>query len=114
MPYALNATRTESPVSPSLAETRWLVAANLLALFAAGGLIVWYLMLNNAATARGFAIRALERQVAELNEQRKTLDIQAATAASLKGVEGRMQAMGFVPVEGVDYIEGVAGAVAVR
>jgi hypothetical protein len=90
------------------------VAVNV-ALMAVGiALFVGYLLMNNAASTKGFAIREVERTIAELEDERKRLDMETVTAQSLQKVEDGVASLGMVQVRDVDYLNAAPPSVAVK
>ncbi len=85
-----------------------LIALGVIALFAG------YLVLNNSATEKGFAIRSMERRINELQNQRQKLDLSVVTDESMDSLDGKIQGLGLVPVTDVDYLNSGTGAVAIR
>ncbi len=73
-----------------------------------------YLVLNNRATEKGFAIRTMEKRIVELQDERQKLDLSVVTDESMDSLDGKIQGLGLVPVTSVDYVNGSSGIVAVR
>ncbi len=88
--------------------------ANVLLMVCTVALGVGYVVLNNTSSTKGFAIRALEQRVTDLEERNKALNLEAVTAQSLKDIESKVSNLGFVPVTQVDYLTVSDGAVAVK
>lgn len=75
---------------------------------------VCYLALNNQAAQKGFAVRTLEKRIAELEDRRQKLDLEVVAEQSMDAIDAKIQGLGLVPVAAVDYVTGSSGAVAVR
>jgi hypothetical protein len=86
----------------------------LLAVFAAlvAGFGAGYLAQVNAASTKGYEIRALEREIAELKEEGERIELKVAQEQSVQAVETKVKGMGMVPTEQVDYVMAVAPQVA--
>jgi hypothetical protein len=84
--------------------------------FAALGiaLFVGYLLMNNAASTKGFAIREAERAITALEDEQKRLDMDTVTAQSLRKVEEGVASLGMVQVRDVDYLSSAPPSVAVK
>ncbi len=87
---------------------------NVLVLVLTIALFVGYLAMNNQAAANGFTIKAIERRIADLEERRRQLDLDVLGRQSMSNVESQVKGLGFVPVDGVDFLTAVGGAVAVK
>ncbi|MFH1047178.1 MAG: hypothetical protein V1738_02645 [Patescibacteria group bacterium] len=77
-------------------------------------LFVGYLVLNNQATASGFAVRDLEKQIAVLRDEADRLDLQVVAMQAMNNVEQQVGELGFVPVENLNYISAAPAIVAVK
>jgi len=75
---------------------------------------VGYLALNNQAAAKGFAMRAVEKRIAELEDRRQKLDLQVVAGQSMDAIDAKIKGLGLVPVAAVDYVTGASGVVAVK
>ena len=78
------------------------------------GLFVGYLVLNNQATASGFTVRGLEKQIAELRDEGDTLSLQVVAMQAMDNVERQVGELGFVPVTNLEYISSAPSMVAVK
>ncbi|GEM_PF-3393150 len=63
-----------------------------------------YLMQINAASTKGYEIRALEREIAELKEESERIELKVAQEQSVRQVEEKVKSMGMVPTPSVDYV----------
>ena len=91
-------------------QRRWLAVINLLLMLAAVGLFVAYLWLNNQTAAHGFTIRGLEQQISDLRDDQRRMDMEVLSRRAMGSVEARVQGLGFVPVNELDYlIAGTSG-----
>jgi len=93
---------------------RGVFALNILLSSVAVGLFMGYLVLNNQAAASGFAVRDLEKQIAELRDEADRLDLQVVTMQAMSSVERQVGELGFVPVDNLDYISSAPAIVAVK
>ncbi|HTM68676.1 MAG TPA: hypothetical protein VL426_05230 [Candidatus Binatia bacterium] len=75
---------------------------------------VGYLVVNDRAAQKGFAVRALEKRIAELEDRQQKLDLQVVAEQSMDAIDAKIQGLGLVPVAAVDYVVGGSGAVAVK
>ncbi|HJV32523.1 MAG TPA: hypothetical protein VJ694_00695 [Patescibacteria group bacterium] len=71
----------------------------LVAVFGAG-----YLMQINAASTKGYAIRDLEHEIADLKEQGERIELKVAKEQSVQAVETKVKEMGMVPTPDVEYV----------
>jgi hypothetical protein len=105
-------------VSPSnwaaAGNKRWLALLNLALAAAAISFAVGYLWLNNQTAAYGFEIRGYEKQISELQDAKRRLDLEVLTRRSMINIESRVESLGFVPVEQVDYLVAGPSGVALR
>jgi type VI protein secretion system component VasF len=92
----------------------WVAVTNGLFLVAGIGLFVGYLCLCTVSSENGFRLRDAGRRLATLTEQRERQAMAMLSAQSLGNVDREAQAMGFVPVQKVQYVNAAAGAVAMR
>jgi len=77
-------------------------------------LFVGYLALNNQSSTYGFRLGVIERRIADLQEQRKRLDLEILGRQTMGNIESQVRELGFVPVAKVEYLNGAAGAVALN
>ena len=87
---------------------------NSLLLAAIVAAFVGYLALNNQVAQKGFAVRTLEKRIAELEDRRQKLDLQVVAEQSMDAIDAKIQGLGLVPVGSVDYVTGSSGVVAVK
>ncbi|MDD5251913.1 MAG: hypothetical protein PHT12_04755 [Patescibacteria group bacterium] len=87
---------------------------NILLIILTALLFVGYIAVNNSAAEDGFKVRALEKRMAELQNQKRQLDMDMLNRQAMETVEARAQELGFVPVSQVDYLTTGQGAVAMR
>lgn len=87
---------------------------NMVILVAWVALFAGYLAISNQATANGFTIKAIEQRMADLEDQRRRLDLDVLGKQSMGNVVSQVQGLGFVPVQGIDYLTAVGGPVAVK
>lgn len=102
------AAATRAPLVRDLRLVNVLLIAGALSFF------VGYLILNTQAAAKGFAIRAIEKRIGELEDQRQRLDLEVVAVRSMENLSGRVRDLGLVPVQSVDYVSGGPGTVAIK
>jgi hypothetical protein len=93
---------------------RDLRALNVLLALAVISAFVGYLVVNNQATAKGFAIRSLEKRIAQLEDRYQSLSIDVVSGQSMETIDSRIKGLGLVPVASVQYVTAAGGAVAVK
>ena len=87
---------------------------NVLLALAVISAFVGYLVVNNQATAKGFAIRTLEKRIVELGDRNQALSLQVVSEQSMETIDTRIKGLGLVPVASVQYVTAAGGAVAVK
>jgi len=65
---------------------------------------VGYLMQINAASSKGYQIRALEKEISELKENGERIELKVAQEQSVQAVETKVKEMGMVPTPQLDYV----------
>ena len=98
----------------ALGNRRWLAACNLLLAALGVGLFCGYLWLNNRTSAYGFAIHDLDKKIEKLQDEKRRLDLDVLSRRAMDSVEARVTDLGFVPVDGVDYIVTGGSGVAMK
>lgn len=73
-----------------------------------------YVFLTNHTAAEGFAIKSLEKEIAQIQKNNQKLELQAADLRSLSAVDQTSVALGLVPTDSFEYVAPTSGAVAVR
>lgn len=68
-------------------------------------LLVLHLVQINSFSTKGYEIKQRQREVTQLKEQAKKLEIQAAQLQSIQRVQGDQVILNMVPVTGVSYIQ---------
>lgn len=66
----------------------------------------WYVGQTNTLSAKGFALRDLEKQLSQLQSENRRLDAELAEQQSLRNLEARMHEVNLVPVGQVEYAAG--------
>lgn len=66
----------------------------------------WYVAQTNALSAKGFALRDLEKQLTELQIENRRLGVELAELQSLRSLETRLATINLVPVGQVEYVAG--------
>lgn len=75
---------------------------------------IGYLVQVNATSSKGFQIRTLQSRIADLKEQDDTLELKVAQEQAVASVEQKVQAMGMVPADQVEYVSAPEPNVAMR
>lgn len=65
---------------------------------------VLYVLQVNSLSTRGYEVKNLEQRMAELKEQNKRLEIEAASLRSIQNIEDDLQALNLVPSTHIEYI----------
>lgn len=63
-----------------------------------------YVFETSAATVNGYEIHSLEKKIARLKADVKSLEIEAVSYQSLASVEKRLSVAGMVPADNVAYV----------
>lgn len=71
----------------------------------------WYVGQTNTLSAKGFALRDLEKQLNDLQSENRRLDVELAEKQSLRSLELRLHEVNLVPVGQVEYAAGTTLAV---
>ena len=113
--YSQTNERRYLPLSRQRTWQLWdLRSLNVLVLVATVAMFVGYLAMNNQAAANGFTIKSIEKKIADLEERKRQLDLDVLGRQSMSNVESQVKGLGYVPVENVDFLTAVGGAVAVK
>jgi hypothetical protein len=78
------------------------------------GFFVGYLVQVNATSSKGFQIRTLQNRISELKETGDKMELKVAQEQSVASVEQKVQAMGMVPAQQVQYVAAPSDGVAMR
>lgn len=111
-------TRTTDPLRPGhhwwhrlkISTQKFAVLLSLGAIVSGFG----YVLLTNRTAAQGFAIKTLQRDIAELQANNQKLELTAADLRSLTAVEATSTQLGLVPADSFQYLPASTGAVAVK
>jgi hypothetical protein len=76
------------------------------------GCIGFYIFLVNAGAPKSFALQNLSRQLTRLQETTSALDDQLVELGSMSQIKARVEGLGYVPVDQVEYIDLTPAAVA--
>lgn len=71
-------------------------------------LLVLHLVQINSFSTKGYEIKQRQKEVVQLKEQAKRLEIQSAQLQSIQRVHGDPVILNMVPVTGVSYIQTTA------
>lgn len=96
---------------------RWKLSTQKFAILLSAGAIVagfGYVFLTNHTASQGFAIKNLERDIAQLQAKNQKLELQAADLRSLSVVEATSAQLGLIPADGFRYLPPTTGVVAAR
>jgi len=96
------------PVGRKLSEagkTAW----SLLILGITLGCFGVYIFEVNAAASRGFHLRVLEKRLEALQENVSVLENQSAQTQTLHSLEERVKALGYVPVDHMEFLDSHTG-----
>jgi len=72
-----------------------------------------YLTQVNASAVKGYIIRDLEIKKEKLTRQNKKLELTSQALQSVSGVSTKIQELGMVNVDDIDYLQAPGGEVAV-
>jgi len=113
--YFQNTDKRFLPLSRQRTWQLWdLRSLNVLIMAVTVAMFVGYLAMNNQAAANGFAIKDIEKKIADMQEQRRQLDLDVLGRQAMSNVDSQVKNLGFVPVQNVDFLTAVGGAVAVK
>jgi cell division protein FtsL len=73
-----------------------------------------YLVQVNRATTKGYQIRDLEKRINLIEESNQKAQLEIAELQSLDSIEERMETLGMVPVDRMQYVKVPGTSVAVR
>lgn len=99
---------------PRCAARPWLAGAVFGFAVLAASLAAGYLAQVNAVSGKSERMRGLEREIAELKEEREKLELMVATERSMRSVEERVKTLGMVPAAEIEYVAPTAPVVAKR
>ncbi len=71
-------------------------------------MLLVYLVQVNSYSTKGFEIKSLERQISQLKEEQKQLQIQSAELQSFQRIQGDNAVVNMVPVSTISYIQTTA------
>ncbi len=75
---------------------------------------VGYSVATSNVSTKGYEMKVVERQIAELKEHNQQLKLSIAQYRSLDRIEKRITALGMVPVDTIQYISTQGSNVAAR
>lgn len=87
------------------AKRGWVVAMVFLTLLCVGV----YLYQVNRAASKGFTLRNLEKQLDQLSVEVETLENSSAKLQSLSAVEARVQQIGYVRIDRMEFVDVPSG-----
>jgi len=73
-----------------------------------------YVVQVNSAASRGFELRDVEKRVETLRSDVMGLEDTVATLSSVQALNERAIALGFVPVQGIEYVNPAGKTTAMR
>lgn len=77
-------------------------------------LVFAYVVLMNALTQKSFALKKLNNEVSALEHDGKRLEVDLAQKESMTNLADRIDALGMVPTEKLEYVNTGIDAVALR
>ncbi len=77
-------------------------------------LALTYVVTVNTSSSKSYALRDVEKRVAALKDETMTLESKMVTQSSLQELSDRATALGFVPVDHVDFVNVAPKAFAMR
>lgn len=89
-----------------------IVALNVAMICVTLVLIGFYVVRVNAATAKGYALRDVERKVDGLKTESLILQDKIATLSSMQNLSSQATALGYVPVERLEFVRPAANSYA--
>lgn len=102
--------------SKRLAVEQWMrgtrVRMFLVALIALFGVL--YIGQTSSVSTKGFEISDLQKQIRELEQQTRSIDVEIAQHRSMVSIQNRLSDKGFVPAGQPQYIDVVGSAVVRR
>lgn len=106
--------RNEARASALVAvtPTQRLVIVGLLALLVF--LVASYLVFLNSLTKKTFVMSKLQGTVAELQQENRRLEVEIAQRESIANLADRVDALGMVPTDKMEYVTVGSGEVALR
>ena len=91
-------------------EANWLKVLLFATTLIIGVLYIWQV---NVSATRGFAMRDLDREIETLGTENDRLQMEVANLQSIDSVTTRVQMLGLVKVNSIDYVD-ASSAVALR
>jgi cell division protein FtsL len=73
-----------------------------------------YLVQVNRATTKGYQIRDLEKKIQAVEDSNRKIELEVAELQSLDSIEERIDKLGMVPVDHIDYVKTPGATVALR
>lgn len=94
----------------ALKQGNWFKVFLFAATILVGALYIWQV---NVSATRGFAMRDLDHEIETLNTENDRLQMEVARLQSIDSVTTRIQMLGLVKVDSIDYVD-TSSAVAVN
>lgn len=88
--------------------------ANKFILFSIVFCSVYFVLCVNDIAIKGFVIKDLRYEVAEITEKNKEIELKISDLQSLENISNRIDMIKMVKVDKIDYITVVNGSVALR
>lgn len=73
-----------------------------------------YLYQTNSVSTKGYKIYEVEKQIKELENENRRLNVEIAKIQSIQNLQERAKQSGLVAVDKIDYLTNVGSAVAMR
>lgn len=105
----LRHTTNKKPLNQGIISLGYLILFIILAFF-----IVFYLIQVNKLASASFRLRDLEKQIEELKEANRNLELEINNLISLETIEKASKKMGLVKGEEVEYLTPVDPVIAVK
>lgn len=96
--------QTQTKVKPKKSAAIHRPNFGLWIVFLLGLLGIIYLMQVNSSSTKGYEIKSLERQLTDLKEVNKRLEIETASLKSIQNIEGQVKTLNLVPSGKVYYV----------
>ncbi|MBU1126689.1 MAG: hypothetical protein ABH826_01425 [Patescibacteria group bacterium] len=92
---------TEKTKTAVLKQTNWLRVLLFAATIIIGALYIWQV---NISATRGFAMRDLDQEIESLETDNDRLQMEVTRLQSIDSVTTRVQMLGLVEIDAIDYV----------
>ncbi|MFA4819300.1 MAG: hypothetical protein WC621_05690 [Patescibacteria group bacterium] len=97
-------THRNTKTRPLVKKTQVSRALGVTCVVAVIALALGYVVTVNGVATTGYQIRKLQRQLTELHNDNKKMEVVSATLQSLKAIEGSLDKSQFVAVDRLEYL----------